>query len=191
MPRIVDHEERRRELIEALWRVASRDGVEAVSVRAVAAEAGCSPGALRHYFPEQRDLIASAMALVSARVEARIRALRPSGGPVDQALAYCAEVVPLDAERRREAEVWIGFVTQARLDPALDELTNRVHRDLREFLAELLRSLGVPETETTALHGLLDGLSLHLLLYPRQTDPEEVLAGLRAHLARLLAPAGT
>ncbi|WP_106402756.1 TetR/AcrR family transcriptional regulator [Actinocorallia populi] len=189
MPRIVDHEARRRELTEALWRVVSRDGVEAVSVRNVAAEAGCSPGALRHYFPDQKDLITSAMSLVSERVTARIRALRPSGSTLENAQAHCEQLIPLDAERRFEASVWFGFVNRARLDPELEELTNGVHRDLRAFLAGLVRAMGLDESETGGLHALIDGLSMHLLLYPGQVGPREVRERLRAYLERLLRDA--
>ena len=38
MPKVVDHEQRRRELGHAVWRVIRRDGVERASVRAVAEE---------------------------------------------------------------------------------------------------------------------------------------------------------
>ncbi|MEO3788157.1 TetR/AcrR family transcriptional regulator [Actinocorallia sp. B10E7] len=186
MPRIVDHEARRRELTEALWRVVSRDGVEAVSVRAVAAEAGCSPGALRHYFPEQRDLIASAMSLVGERTTARIEALSPSGSTLDQVLAYCEQIIPMDDERRFEAEVWFGFISKARHDPELQELTNGVHRDLRGFVSDLVRAMGLDQDETGRLHALIDGLSLHLLLYPGQVTPQEVREHLRSHLSALL-----
>jgi AcrR family transcriptional regulator len=186
MPRIVDHEARRRELTEALWRVVSRDGIEAVSVRSVAAEAGCSPGALRHYFPEQRDLVASAMSLVGARATERIRSLRPSGSVLDQVQAYCEQVIPLDAERRFEMEVWFGFVSRARHDPSLKEPAELVHRELRAFLSDLLRPAGLDAREAARLHALIDGLSVHLLLYPDQTTPEEVRELLRGHLARLL-----
>ena len=48
MPKIVDHETRREEIAEALWRVVRRDGVRAASVRTIAAEAGWSPGAVRY-----------------------------------------------------------------------------------------------------------------------------------------------
>ena len=58
MPKIVDHEVRRRELAEAVWRVIVRDGVGDVSIRSVAAEAGWSSGALRHYFSTRAELLA-------------------------------------------------------------------------------------------------------------------------------------
>ncbi|GAA0935387.1 TetR/AcrR family transcriptional regulator [Actinocorallia libanotica] len=185
MPRIVDHEARRRELTEALWRVIHRDGIEAVSVRTVAAEAGCSPGALRHYFPEQKDLIVSAMDRMSERAGARITALEPTGSPVDRLLAYCEQLVPVDDERRFEAGAWLGFITRARRDPELRELSDRVQRSLRGFLSQALDGLGFDADEVVRLHALVDGLTLHLLLHPGQITPEEVRARLRAHLEGL------
>ena len=60
----IDSQSRRRELGEALWRVVLRDGIEAASVRKVAAEAGISKGSLRHVFPTQSELLAFAMQLI-------------------------------------------------------------------------------------------------------------------------------
>lgn len=54
MPKVVDPQARRDALSRALWKVVQRDGIGAVSVRSVAAEANCSPSALRHYFPTPR-----------------------------------------------------------------------------------------------------------------------------------------
>ncbi|MDX6744936.1 TetR/AcrR family transcriptional regulator [Actinocorallia sp. A-T 12471] len=188
MPKVVDHQARRRQLSEALWRVVSRDGVEAVSVRNVAAEAGCSPGALRHYFPEQSDLVASALALVSDRFAARIAALDIPGPPVEVIQAYCEQMIPLDEERRIEAEVWFGFVTRARHDPSLDALTRRVHQDLRAFLAQLLPYINAAPTEVDRLHALIDGFTVHLLLYPDHLSPDTVRAELRTHLRSIANP---
>ncbi|MGV7636496.1 TetR family transcriptional regulator, partial [Mycobacterium kansasii] len=50
MPRSVDHEERRAQLADALARVAARDGLHAVSMRSVAAEAGVSLRLVQYYF---------------------------------------------------------------------------------------------------------------------------------------------
>lgn len=40
MPKIVDHDERRQQHLEALWRLLERDGAGAVSIRHLAEEAG-------------------------------------------------------------------------------------------------------------------------------------------------------
>lgn len=186
MPKIVDHEARRRELAEALWRVVVRGGAGSVSVRTVAAEAGWSSGALRHYFPEQADLIASAMALVTERVTARIQALEPEGTLFEKVLALVEQLVPLDEERRIEAEVWFSFVTQARLDPRLEELTKDVFRETRDFLALIVSQAGIRESETVRLHALVDGLSIQLLLYPGLLTAEEVHEELARHLRQIM-----
>src|SRR5690606_41716840 len=77
MPKVVDHDARRQELAEATWRLIRREGLEAVSVRKVAREAGVSPGSLRHYFTSQSELLAYALRMVGERIEQRIRSLEP------------------------------------------------------------------------------------------------------------------
>ena len=50
MPKKVDRQERRTRIADALMRVAADQGLEAVSLRHVAAEAGVSAGMVQHYF---------------------------------------------------------------------------------------------------------------------------------------------
>jgi AcrR family transcriptional regulator len=187
MPRIVDHDARRRELAEALWRIIVRSGLEAVSVRTVAAESGWSPGALRHYFPDKAGLTGFAMNLVTERVTARLQALDRSGDPERFVLRALEELIPLDDERRTEAEVWLAFALRARVDPALGEVAQDVYRLLRDYVGQLLAVLGAEhlETETRRLHALLDGLVLHLLLYPDFLTPAQARQQLVAYLAAL------
>ena len=60
MPKVVDHEERRRELAHAVWRVIRRQGVDRASVRTVALEAGWSPGALHQACTSSIQTLAAA-----------------------------------------------------------------------------------------------------------------------------------
>ncbi|MGI5338090.1 TetR/AcrR family transcriptional regulator [Streptomyces sp. CA-181903] len=73
MPKRVDHEERRRLIAEALWRIASSRGLEGASLRDVAAEAGISLGQLQHYFSGKDEMLVFALEHISALAEARIR----------------------------------------------------------------------------------------------------------------------
>ncbi|MEV6232687.1 TetR family transcriptional regulator C-terminal domain-containing protein [Saccharopolyspora shandongensis] len=57
MPKIVDRKQRRDEVAAALWRLAYRDGWNAVSLRRVASEAGLSLGSVQHYFAGTDDLL--------------------------------------------------------------------------------------------------------------------------------------
>src|SRR5215218_6316231 len=158
MPKLVDHERRRRELGQAVWRVIRRDGVEAASVRKVAQEAGWSAGALRHYFSTQSELLTFAMQMVVERIEARVAALEPPADPRGAVEQRLHELLPLDRERRAENEVWLAFAARALVDL---------------------------ELEAERLHGLLDGLALHTAMRPDRMSPQLIRSVLARHLDSL------
>ena len=194
MPKIVDHEQRRRELGHAVWRVIRRDGIDEASVRTVAQEAGWSPGALRHYFTTQSELLAFAMRLVVERIEDRIAALDRATDPRTGVEQVLHELLPLDDERRAENEVWLAFTARALVDPELRDLHNEVHNALHEACASSLATLAVGrpnrDAPTTALqverlHALVDGLAVHTALRPDLMTPEQILGVMRLHLDAL------
>jgi AcrR family transcriptional regulator len=197
MPKIVDHDTRREEIAQALWRVVRRDGIRAASVRSVAAESGWSAGAVRYYFPDQAGLITFAMDLVSRRVGDRITAIEPVGTPAEIALRYLEEVIPLDPERQAEFDIWLSFIAQAQAESGaggLREVLPPVHQGLRSLCESLLHNLSQAgalrpdlqlELETDRLHALIDGLSLHAAVQPATSTPERVREILRAHLLAL------
>ena len=70
MPKIVDHELRRQELLAATWRVIARTGIVGVTTREIAREAGFSTGVLAHYFADKEDILAAALRLSHQQVYA-------------------------------------------------------------------------------------------------------------------------
>jgi AcrR family transcriptional regulator len=194
MPKVVDHDVRRHELVEAAWRVVRRGGVERATVREVAAEAGCSPGSLRHYFPTQAELLGAAMQAVAERVRSRIAALSTGSDPSAAVLRLLEQVLPLDDERRTEMEVWLAFSARAQVDPVLREQRDATYEDLRAFVRQCVDGLAEGglvrpelsrERETTRLHALVDGLALHGITAPDTITPRRTREVLRAHVAGL------
>ena len=61
MPKIVDHDVQRVKFAEAAMRLIARLGLEGVTMRAVAAEAGLSYGSLFHYFDSKDELLMHAI----------------------------------------------------------------------------------------------------------------------------------
>jgi AcrR family transcriptional regulator len=194
VPKIVDHAARREEIAEALWRVVRRDGIRAASVRTIAAEAGWSAGAVRYYFPDQDGLLSFAMDLVSRRVADRIAAIDRAGSVPSIVLRFLDEVLPLDAERRAEFDIWLAFMAQARAESGAGTLRSHVdavHGQLRELCASLVKALadvgllkaGLDQSrETELLHAVLDGLALHAAIQPEHTTPERVRELMRRHV---------
>jgi AcrR family transcriptional regulator len=74
MPKIVDWDARRDEILSATWRVIARDGIARATIRAIAREADCSRGILAHYFDDKADILGSALLLSHRRVVARMEA---------------------------------------------------------------------------------------------------------------------
>jgi AcrR family transcriptional regulator len=200
MPKLVDHEQRRRELGHAVWRVIRRDGVERASVRTVADEAGWSPGALRHYFATQSELLAFAMRLVVERIEARVAALDGAADPRRAVEQMLYELLPLDDERRAENEVWLAFTARALVAPELRAQHDEVHDALHQACVTALETLAAAGRASTGLatavqaerlHALLDGLAVHTALRPNLMRPEHIVAVMRLHLDELENEAGS
>lgn len=197
MPKVVDHHARRAELAEAMWRVVYRDGAAAATVRSIAAEAGWSPSALRHYFTTQTELLAFAMEHVMARATDRFRTGGWTGPPRTVIQAMVEELLPLDQQRSREAEVWMLLAARAPADPvartriaAADDGIRRVISLAIAGLADtgLMAADRDATTEAARLHALVDGLALHALLRPDLMPPERIRAILAHHLDELATP---
>ncbi|SHF42413.1 TetR/AcrR family transcriptional regulator [Streptoalloteichus hindustanus] len=207
MPKVVDHDERRKELAEAVWRIVLRDGVEHASVRTVATEAGWSTGSLRHYFPTQDALVTFAAELAADKVVARIQQrVDVKHGPRRVMRAIALELLPLDEQRRAEIAVWLSFVDRSRVDASLREVERRINGEAVEGYERIFDwagKVGVlrpgldPKRESRALQGLVDGLAVHALLRPDQYDNDVLVAVLDDYLDRVFteqdpaAPAAT
>ncbi len=61
MPKRVDQRARRRQIVDAVWRVTVDRGLESVSLRQVAAEVGGSVGLLQHYFKDKNEMLLCAL----------------------------------------------------------------------------------------------------------------------------------
>ncbi|HSO91200.1 MAG TPA: TetR/AcrR family transcriptional regulator [Arthrobacter sp.] len=113
MPKIVDHDERRLELVDATWRIIARLGIEGATMREIAMEAGFANGALKPYFPTKDTLLEFAFSHVFNRTNQRIASSTQGKAGLSALRAFCAEVLPLDEERVNEARIVIPFWQKA------------------------------------------------------------------------------
>ncbi|SDH38070.1 transcriptional regulator, TetR family [Lentzea fradiae] len=196
MPKVVDHEERRRELAEAVWRIVRRDGIDHASVRAVAAESGWSSGSLRHYFPTQDALLGFAMELAYRKFLARLEQLDRSLGNRQLVRAVAHEMLALDEERRAEAAVLLSFLPRAMVEPSLHEMERYGTRRLYDGVAQILvaaqeagelREGVVPAKAARRLIVLLDGLNIHHGLGPDELTAEEMIEAVDEQLDAFFA----
>ncbi|MHB1219685.1 MAG: TetR/AcrR family transcriptional regulator [Alphaproteobacteria bacterium] len=119
MPKIVDQEQRRQEIAEAVLRVVAREGVGGVTMRVVAVEAGWSTGVLNHYFENKQELLVGGLR-EAARVAGRnmSRAMKERTGR-DCLRVVIEEGMPLDERREALCRIFFFFWAEGVSDPNL------------------------------------------------------------------------
>jgi AcrR family transcriptional regulator len=197
MPKHVDHDQRRRELADAVCRVIAREGVETVSLRLIAVEAGWSIGSMRYYFATKAELLAFALRHVADRIAERLGRRALAGRPLERLQAVLAELLPLDRERREEHLVWLAFVARASVDTSLagqaQDVWNQVHSPLVELLRQAVSAGDLPaeldpDHEATRLQALVDGLAVQLVAAPDGVTPAVATAIVQEAMTALGRP---
>ncbi|GAA3266558.1 TetR/AcrR family transcriptional regulator [Dactylosporangium vinaceum] len=167
MPRKVDHDERRRHIVEALLHIAGTHGLDAVSLREVAQQAAISMGAVQHYFATKEDMLTYALEhwlslSVHERFSARVRVRAEHGTPILRALV--AEYLPHDEPSRFDARVAVAFLARGAVDASLHEKLSKAVQAFVGTLTALLAPTADPAFEARRLAALLDGLRYALLM---------------------------
>jgi AcrR family transcriptional regulator len=181
MPKIVDHNAQRLTFADAAMRLIARHGIEGVTMRAVAAEAGLSYGSLFHYFDSKDDLLMHAVRQLTSSQTTRVNEYESQYSGL-KALAHllCDDAIVNDASRDHWM-VWLTFQYKVALDKAFEEL----HAELvRGWLARIKGLLGeareageVSESidvdkESMAVWAYSVGVGQLGLLHPQSMSPE-------------------
>lgn len=197
MPKDVDHDERREELLEAVWRVVARDGIERATIRAIARETGWSSGVLAHYFADKDDIIDSALRLMYERIAARWD-VKLAGLTGMRALhELVLDNLPLDDERELETKFLMNYWSReirggnhhhqpppTRRAPMLIDLLTTLTREAQE--AGDIRTDEAAQDIAERLLGLIDGFSLHTLLDPDRLTRKRQVALVQQEFDRLI-----
>ncbi|MFI8826345.1 TetR/AcrR family transcriptional regulator [Streptomyces sp. NPDC053431] len=186
-----DHEARRREVSEAVWRVLAAHGFGGLTMRAVAAELGATTGLLTHYFPAKRDLVAHALALLDERTAARPRRSAEQG--IAAVRAALLDILPLTAEATAGNRIWVSSWDTALADPALGADYAGKYGRSRERLAELIATAqergelprGDPARLAAGAQSFVLGLVVQALFNPDTFPPETQVELLDAYLDSL------
>ena len=169
MPRILDAAARDRAVIDAAWQVIACEGITALTVRRVAAQAGLAPSSLRYTFPSQAVVREKAIIAVSQNITGRVEALPQDAGGRAWARAALLELLPLDPQRRLEMEVFLALGMAALTDATLQPLWQATDAVVRDVCARAIAAAGgEAERHLDRLHALVDGLAFHLLVRPGQ-----------------------
>ena len=192
MSRIADKPAQEAQLSQAVWDVLAGQGLERLTIRAVAAAAGCTTGLVMHRFPNRRSLLRHARELLHARTRARVEALEATAATPRAALrAVLRQGLSLDEETTMESTVWTGFLAAAVADPELIALHRANNRSWRDRITRLVRA-AAPDwsdervgTSAFALIAMVEGAAALASADPDAYPPAAQTAMLDAALAAL------
>lgn len=194
MPKVVNHQERRAEIVAATWEAIAEVGLDGATMRAIAERAGCTTGRLTHYFSGREEILTAALRRVHE--DAGTRMIRAAAGRsgADALRAVLLEALPLDDERRLEWRVWLAFWAQAAVDEQLRSENEQRYDEWRDIVDRLLRAaapgLTAPERRVRAdeLVLFIDGLGVRETL-ARASDRTARAAAIRRSVDRAVVRA--
>ncbi|RBM10643.1 TetR family transcriptional regulator [Prauserella sp. PE36] len=197
VPRKVDVEAQRAGIAAAVLRLAARSGLEAVSLREVAAEAGVSMGRVQHYFRTKEEMLLHGVRLAMRRMETRIadrlRRLPDEVGEEQVLRAAIDEVLGDHPETRQVIRASVAYYARAQENAEVFEVLFGDDAVLHDLAAHVVRTAQAegrapagldPEQEARVVWSLADSLGIKVAF--GQTSSEQAMATMRYHLDRVL-----
>lgn len=196
MPKIVDHDQRRSELVEATLRIIVRQGLAGATMRDIAAEAGFANGAIKSYFASKSELLAATYLYVFEATNRRVELTTAGLRGLPALRAFASEVLPLTPELHDEARVVLSFLAEVAQSPEHARSTRETMTLWRGWILGWLRQ--AREDGRVAAEVVLEPCAEVLLTYLPGAQTTAIIggdavdfAGLRAQLGFLLSRIST
>lgn len=182
-PRRLPPEERERSIVDGAVALAAESGLEALTVRAVAARVGVTPALVAHYRPVMESFVAEVFTAIVAAERDEVIASYDSSVDLRTNLLRLIETL-LDDSRDDVAMVWVQSWALGARNEALG-IRVRAEMDLWHSALEGLIARAVaedatlrvdPDSSAWMLLAMVDGMSAHSLVHWAPRD--------RADLAR-------
>jgi TetR/AcrR family transcriptional regulator, transcriptional repressor of bet genes len=170
----VDHDERRRRIAEVTVDVIAREGLEAATIRRIAAELGGPTKIITHYFADKQELLVWAYRSLAEQSQRYLTEVI-ARDPTDIVGALMA-MTAVDESQTLLWRVYIAFWDRAARDPFFAEL-QRTQIDLAlKRIAEIIRARNGEredvESVSQRLNALVQGISLLALAEKDRWSPE-------------------
>lgn len=179
-------QERRLDLIQATQACIVEGGIRRATVRRIAAEAGVTPGLIRHYFPGKDELLCEAYRYTMSEMTLHsVQAVqKDSHSAVEQLHLFIRTTLSAPVMSPRQHQLWASFTSLMRSMPALAQVHRESYLEFRQecsklvvdVLAERGESVDARKIEQLAIavNAVLDGLWLEGCLAVDLFDTGEI-----------------
>ncbi|QOF69979.1 transcriptional regulator BetI [Aminobacter sp. SR38] len=142
MPKLGMAPIRQKQLIDATYLVLHRDGIDDLTLKKIATQAGVATSIITHYFGTKEALIAETMSDLVGSLLREVRDRRKQAkSTIDEIVAIVdgnfapSQVSPL------AVSAWLYFWSRVPYDPAFDRMQRLCDYQLRKYLARSLKDL--------------------------------------------------
>jgi AcrR family transcriptional regulator len=193
VPKIVDHELRRKQIALAACKAIAKRGLEAVTLADIAKEAGCTTGMLAHYYANKWELVLGALRFMHVRLDQRLSAKLSRETTLIELLQ---DALPINGTHRAEAAAWLTFWASIASRPELLKNSREIHADWRNLVRRCVLgtnkdAVGWPgellDDVVTSIILFMDGLYVKALTCAPKYPPPAQLRLLTQHLDALLS----
>lgn len=173
--------EARDKLLEATARLISTEGLSAATSRSIATESGENLGSITYYFGSKDALVSEALAVSARRLISPVleRLSDPDEDPVMRMLAAVQMLVELLENNTDQLPAYAQGLASAATRPGHDSEVQRLHRDLRQLLAEGIEAQAEagqlptwirPDQMASLIVSLVNGVALAVAIQPDDID---------------------
>ena len=192
MPRYVDPEERRREIMEASLRRLASAGPKGLTIRGIAREMGRSVTSVTHYYANRQAIIDDLNKTLDKEwIDELAELLAEHEDPAERLWSLLDWLLPIDELAKREEKMRIALLAQDEVEliaPARKHFSDTVETEIANCLSNFLPEEDVPQVVRT-IRVFLAGIVLSRAEYPDEWPPERQRQLLADTLRRFGLPA--
>lgn len=186
----VDHEERRRRIAEVAVDLIAREGLEATTIRRIAAEVRCSTTIVTHYFADKHQLLLWTFKALTQQAWEHVDAVIAED-PGDL-IAVLVTMAAADQKVLRSWRVYVAFWERAARDPVFADLQRQSLQFAMQRIGNVIRTAYGERSDIASLSRLLNalvqGISVQALADPDHWTPELIREALVHEVEMLLGP---
>jgi AcrR family transcriptional regulator len=197
MPKKVDHKERREAFLAAAYRTIKKRGIDGVTIRAVAREAGFTTGALVHYVDSKDKLLVQSSEFAARDVRDDMESAESLPDKVEALRQVLYLALPSDDDKRGNWNFWLGFWERSTHNAAVRRVTHLRYAEWltrTERLIEAAQSSGrvTPDIDVhmaaRSVVALIDGIATQALRSGTGMSPKDQRALIDLWIERWLGP---
>ncbi|MCB1616916.1 MAG: TetR family transcriptional regulator [Pseudomonadales bacterium] len=195
MPKLVDHNKRRKHFIISAMSVLASKGYSNFNLRAVAEEAGFTTGAMAHYFDDKEALLLAVFHFYADHMSSFVdKLMTESSDPKRKLERVLLSLLPIDDQHKAGWKIWFELSRLARSEKEYCALRRQLYLKWQQVLGCLIHNLLTREMAPDAVSGQmdaehilawLDGICLQVLTTPKDYSPERQMQLLDDFLGKL------